>query len=264
MNCGHLVRRHGRYGSNDKENKNMPICLNVIADSVIFLIIGFILKWFIPPYMKKKAENLATREDIQRVKRLTEEVKSEFKKTDKLFSVNVKFYDNQLNKLYSHLYACIAQSECIKDFLRCEGKSVSDIDAYPYLQISPTTEYHRKLTLNDSNRPKIEYSEMQTTTDISKMPFDDIIARIINNSYLAEPDLLKLALAYRLFSENHDGLDENDNEYLRHVEQLIVRDIVISYNQLREKLGMPFEKYEIIEGTIKLPNRQNILDTMQG
>ena len=54
------------------------LILNIAVIVLIFLV-GLFTKNYLPSYMDKKGENLATKEDIPDITRKTEEVQREFK-----------------------------------------------------------------------------------------------------------------------------------------------------------------------------------------
>ncbi|WP_163341165.1 hypothetical protein [Desulfopila sp. IMCC35008] len=68
---------------------------------VIGVIVGFFLKSYLPSYFKKKAENLATKEDIEHITELVENIKSQSEVTTKAYinytnlkqRVLIEYYD---------------------------------------------------------------------------------------------------------------------------------------------------------------------------
>lgn len=73
--------------------------LNIVVILLIFLV-GLFTKNYLPSYMDKKGENLATKEDIKEITRKTEEVQREFKEEFEAFSSDMKFkYDLLLMKM---------------------------------------------------------------------------------------------------------------------------------------------------------------------
>lgn len=91
--------------------------LNIVVILLIFLV-GLFTKNYLPSYMDKKGENLATKEDIKEITRKTEEVQREFKEEFEAFSSDMKFkYDffyRQYSELYCKLYAIVIQSEMVR------------------------------------------------------------------------------------------------------------------------------------------------------
>ena len=88
--------------------------VRIILDSILILgIIGFVLfmKFSFPSYMKEKGKNLATKEDIQEITRMTESVQKEFREGFEEFSSDLnfkyEFYYKRYSELYCKLYAII-------------------------------------------------------------------------------------------------------------------------------------------------------------
>ncbi|MBB6449478.1 hypothetical protein HNR44_001427 [Geomicrobium halophilum] len=71
--------------------------------SLLYLMIGLIIGNFLPSFMKKKGENLATKQDIRRITELTEEVKGE---QNKLLT-NFELYTVKKHECYPELFKLI-------------------------------------------------------------------------------------------------------------------------------------------------------------
>ena len=97
------------------------LILNIAVIVLIFLV-GLFTKNYLPSYMDKKGENLATKEDNEEITRKTEEVQREFKEEFEAFSSDMRFkYDffyKQYSELYCKLYAIIIQSEYVRHFIQ--------------------------------------------------------------------------------------------------------------------------------------------------
>ncbi len=121
--------------------------LNIVVILLIFLV-GLFTKNYLPSYMDKKGENLATKEDIKEITRKTEEVQREFKEEFEAFSSDMKFkYDffyRQYSELYCKLYAIVIQSEYVRHFIQITDGRIITFDEAPFLEISPT---HRETTI---------------------------------------------------------------------------------------------------------------------
>lgn len=76
--------------------------LNIVVILLIFLV-GLFTKNYLPSYMDKKGENLATKEDIKEITRKTEEVQREFKEEFEAFSSDMKFKYDFFYRQYSEL-----------------------------------------------------------------------------------------------------------------------------------------------------------------
>lgn len=88
------------------------------ASIVAVFLLGLFTKNYLPSYMEKKGENLATKEDVKEITRRTEEVQQEFRQEMARFSKDLEFkydfYYKQYDELYSFLYAIVSQSEYTK------------------------------------------------------------------------------------------------------------------------------------------------------
>ena len=69
---------------------HLDILLDILIIAIIF-IGGLFTKHYLPTYMDKKGENLATKEDVEEITKLTEQVQKEFNEAFELFSSDVKF-----------------------------------------------------------------------------------------------------------------------------------------------------------------------------
>ncbi|WP_149242570.1 hypothetical protein [Dyadobacter sp. 32] len=58
--------------------------------AIVGIIIGFLIKDYLPSYFKKKGENLATKEDIGEITKLVEEVKSSFNQETEVLKANLQ------------------------------------------------------------------------------------------------------------------------------------------------------------------------------
>ena len=88
----------------------LTVLLDILIIAIIF-IGGLFTKHYLPTYMDKKGENLATKEDVEEITKLTEQVQKEFNEAFELFSSDVKFkYEynyKQYSELYCKLYAIV-------------------------------------------------------------------------------------------------------------------------------------------------------------
>jgi len=66
----------------------------LITNAIFFFLLGLFLKNYFPKYMEEKGKNLATKEDIGQITKITEEVQKDFKESFEQFSSDLKFkYD---------------------------------------------------------------------------------------------------------------------------------------------------------------------------
>lgn len=233
-------------------------------DWIIFIVfvlavfvIELIVQNFFPSYMKKKGENLATKEDVKEITKLTEETQQEFKEGFEKFSTDLHFkydfYYKQLSGLYSQLYSCVIQSEYVRDLIEAEkGEHLSN-DEVPFLSVSPTK--HTTQTIKYT--PKGEQISGETKiveTSLSKMDIDRVAETIISKGELATPNLLKLAVVYRFYKlvSKDPSISKNVENRIVNVEKQIVITIVKDYNTLRRELKMDYDETEIQSGLLKI------------
>lgn len=188
--------------------------LNIVVILLIFLV-GLFTKNYLPSYMDKKGENLATKEDIKEITRKTEEVQREFKEEFEAFSSDMKFkYDffyRQYSELYCKLYAIVIQSEYVRHFIQITDGRIITFDEAPFLEISPT---HRETTIWNIGGEKGSSVSKKTEsieTPISKFNKKELCDYIIQNGDLASQNLLKLAVSYRFASDHYSGNGSGGN-----------------------------------------------------
>lgn len=237
--------------------------INLVLNIAIILLIfgaGLITKYYLPSYMDKKGENLATKEDVEEITRKTEGVQKEFKEGFAAFSSDMKFkYDflyKQYSELYCRLYAIVIQSEYVRRFVKLtEDKDISFVDA-PFLEISPTYRETTTWNIGGENGSSVSKKEESIETQISKYNKKELCDYIIKNGDLASQKLLKLAVSYRFaynfYSGNGSGGSGNvketaDDEEFRMIKEIVIV-IVKDYNQLRKGLKLPYDKEEISSG----------------
>ncbi|HGO9417111.1 TPA: hypothetical protein ACLBZX_005636 [Bacillus cereus] len=87
------------------------VILNEYMVVIIAALLGFVVKDFIPAYSKKRAENLATKKDIQDITRLQEETKADFQARMELqkaelnrISKEFELYVAKKHEYYPELY----------------------------------------------------------------------------------------------------------------------------------------------------------------
>ena len=80
------------------------LIFNIIVIVLICLVV-FFTKNYLPSYMDKKGENLATKEDIEEITRKTEEVQRELKKNSKHFHLT---WDSNMTSIISSIRIYIA------------------------------------------------------------------------------------------------------------------------------------------------------------
>lgn len=231
----------------------MPAIIILIA--IITYILGLFTDHFFPTYIDKKGENLATKEDIQEITRLTEETQRGFKEEFEKFSHDLQFkydyYFHQYEELYSYLYAIVVQSEYVRKTLKVtDGNQISFQDS-PFFTISRTHHNTVKYEYKRGEGTKGTKSSEEIATPASEYNFDNLIASIIDKGEYADQELLKKAVSYRLCNTVTDKKSMSGDEAL-HLQTDIVKLIVRQYNELRKGLGMPYSEEEIQSGILRL------------
>lgn len=231
-----------------------------IAGIVLIFLVGLFTKNYLPSYMDKKGENLATKEDIEEITRKTEEVQREFKEEFEAFSSDMKFkYDffyKQYSELYCKLYAIIIQSEYVRHFIQITDGKVITFEEAPFLEISPTRRETTTWNIGGEKGSSVSRKTESIETPISKFNKKELCDYIIQNGELASQNLLELAVSYRFAHEHYSGngsggsvdvREKADDEEFRMIKE-IVGTIVKDYNQLRKELKLSYDEEEISSG----------------
>lgn len=239
---------------------DIAILIIQIVSLLLVFLISLYVKNFLPSYMNKKGENLATKEDIAEITKKTEEVQKEFKEQFELFSSDVKFkydfYYRQYSELYSKLYAIIVQSEYVRLFLEKNDGKIFTFEEAPFVEVGPT----ERLTdtfRTENGKATMESKKDVIKTDISQYNKKALADYIITNGELASQELLKLAVSYRFAHEFYSGnaagpgTDEfrhtADEEEFRLIRKLVCC-VVKEYNSLRKNLQMTYDEEELQNG----------------
>lgn len=238
----------------------------IIGVNVILTItLGLFIKNYLPSYMDKKGENLATKEDIQEITRKTEEVQQEFRVGLEEFSSDLQFkydfYYKQYSELYCKLYAIIIQSEYVRHFINITDNKIVAFEDAPFIEITPTKKTNQKIMFKEGESAKITQSVEEIETDISQFNKKELCDYIIKNGEYATQSLLKNAVAYRFAYSHYSGNKEVNNsscgESADKEEFRLIREMVIcivkDYNTMRKELKMDFDQKELETGipTIK-------------
>ena len=232
----------------------------IILDITATFLLGLFLKNYLPSYMQKKGENLATKEDIQEITQKTEEVQAEFKEKFELFSSDIRFkydfYYKQYSELYSKLYAIVMQSEYVRRYIKLINNQSLDFVEVPFIEISPTHKETQTITIN-----KVVCQKQDIETALSQFNKLQICEYIIEKGELASPQLLKAAVSYRFVHERYDGNYDNiaplpdsdiaNDEEIRLLQEIIIC-IVKEYNLFRKELNMEYNIEELESGIPQL------------
>jgi len=233
----------------------MPDWILLLIVAIFDFLLGLFIKNYLPSYMDEKGKNLATKEDVQEITKLTEEVQQNFRKELESFNSELHFkydfYYKQYELFYSYLYAVIVQSEYVRQYLKkLNGQEVS-FEEEPFLTISPTHRQTQKLELKQGKPMKITGHTEEIETPVSKFNFDELVNYIVKNSALADQDLMKYAVSYRFAHHVSNGQGaEAENEETR-LQVLIIETIIKTYNRLRRDLRMRYSETELRTGSFQ-------------
>jgi hypothetical protein len=226
-----------------------------IIEIINLFLFGLFIKNYLPSYMGKKGENLATKQDIAEITRKSEEVQDEFRREYKKFSSDMQFkydfYYKQYVELYTKLYSIICQSEYLRRFFHLYDGTDFAFDETPFIEIIKKTSVSKIESVeNNITNVNTEYTKRDNITNFCKKELSDLI---INKGEFASQKLLKLAVAYRFAHDNYSGNEEikvteisnlaGEEEFILITE--IVKTIIHEYNMLRKELKMDFIESEI-------------------
>lgn len=232
--------------------------VQIIFDIAILLVIflgGLWLKHFLPSYMNKKGENLATKEDIQVITKLTEEVQDEFKRGFEEFTkekaFKYEYYYTQFRELYAMLYAVIAQSEYTRRFFKLFNGTDLAFEEVPFVEIHKA---HNEQTIRLGENAGMSFSEKEVKDDITYFCKKTICDLIITKGEYASQRLIKLAVAYRFAHDNYSGTIKNgdatetaNEEEFKLIKELLIC-IIKDYNFIRKELRLEYVESELSTG----------------
>lgn len=216
--------------------------LGLIVLIVMALVACFFWKQLvnktIPAYMEEKGKNLATKQDIEEITRKTEQVQKEFKEDFERFTTDVHFkndfYSQQYEELYAELYTII-QSEYMRYLMKLKSGQTFSFEDYPFISVPPIHRAKTKVETKDGAPLTVSHTEEQIQTPESEFTCLKLSELIIDRGEFASPELLKLAVSYRLVHGLIKDSDVTKNEDFR-LQGEIVRRIVQEYNELRRNL----------------------------
>ena len=192
---------------------------------LLYVIVGVIIRILakarkaLDKYIEKKAEGLATKQDISEITVKTEEVRAEFHKILEKFDADLKFkyqfYEEQYKELYSELYQKICRSEALRFILNSlEGTH-----------------------LDSNDIPIVEY---ESENDVINQ---EMIKLIQEKHIYASPELLGLACKMERIEDYTDSVDTEDKakELECELKRNMVKVIIKDYRWLRQQLQLQKE-----------------------
>jgi len=209
---------------------------------IVLTLFALFMRSFLPSYMGKKGENLATKEDVAEITRKTEEVTTSFQRELAVFTNELSFTNdysfNRYSILYTKIYGIIVQSE----YLNWKYHLEKGGDGYP-------PHFNEMYFVNDTDTHDDEESAIMSFNKKELCQF------IIENGEYASPELLKLSIAYRYVKKILEKTDREKYElYPSHEEseqrliREIVKTVIIEYNELRKKVNLSFNEQELKTG----------------
>ena len=73
----------------------MTIVIQTLINALLLIILGFVIKNYLPSYFHEKGKNLATKEDISDITKIVEQVKNEFISETELLKTKLQFQSSQ-------------------------------------------------------------------------------------------------------------------------------------------------------------------------
>lgn len=242
--------------------------VGVLLDVLILITIvlgGLLLRNYLPSYLDKKGENLATKEDVQEITRLTESVQKEFRQEfedySKDRSFKYQYHYNQFRELYTNLYCIIAQSEYLRYFFNRYKNSELGFDDIPFIELQKAK--YTVSSKKEGDKITILNKKYTTTDVVTEFNKKELFTIIIDKGEFASQRLLKLAIAYRFVHQHYAGTDETSDivEEANNEEFVLIKEmiqcIISEYNYLRKELKLDYVETELTTGIFENININN-------
>ena len=144
------------------------------VELIVAVIVGFLVREYMPSYLRKKGENLATKEDIEEITKKIESVKATIsfeKEREKQFldtkqSLLMNFYDGVTVFYYEMLAVNFG------DFPMDNGKSLFEYQSEFYKSVAELMKSYQRLVIflpNDSSILKYATEISQSTIEARKV-----------------------------------------------------------------------------------------------
>lgn len=189
-------------------------------------------------YFDKKAENLATKQDIEEITVKTETIQTEFYKVKSEFDLDLKFkyqfYEMQYKQLYSELYCKICKSEALRYILNNLLKEMSlDFDTVPIVDYETDSE------------------EIQAQHGINSDVSEQIINLVCTKHIFASPELIKMTYLFDSIRKCDESSNEEANKAECKLKIAILKIILKDYYWLRQQLHLQKGKDETNKNEIR-------------
>lgn len=148
----------------------MDLSLNTMSMLLIGIIMGLFIKHFLPSYINKKGENLATKEDIEDITKKIESVKMsmELHKHEKinLFNQNQQVLLNFFDEVTSLLYESLSVNP--GDFPYDNGQSLYEFQVSYYKSVSEVFKCYKRIQVFLPHKSKLTKLASNLTENIIK------------------------------------------------------------------------------------------------
>ena len=206
---------------------------DVLLCIAIVVMAGIIKKMWssLDTYFKKKAENLATKQDVAEITIKTEQVQADFHKILGKYDADLKFkyefYEKQYIQLYSSLFCIVCESESLRYILKSLSEEHMVFSEYPIVEYE--TEDGEK--------------ESQET---EKTICEKLLNLIFDKYMYASPSLIKLASALVNIGKYQTNVKSKERQKcLEHqLKAEIIKTVLKDYYWLRGQLHLQESKDE--------------------
>lgn len=200
---------------------------DILSYIAIVVIVGVVKKMWssLDTYFDKKAENLATKQDVTEITEKTEQVRADFHKILGKFDADLKFkyefYEKQYSELYSLLYCMVCESESLRYILTNISKEQIAFGEVPIVEYE----------VDNNGR---ENQEAETAI------CERLLNLILNKYMYASPALIKLVYTLNNIEKFPEDVDnENQKKFLEcKLKMEIIRTILKDYYWLRRQLHL--------------------------
>jgi len=223
--------------------------------------IGLFVREYFPSYLKKKAENLATKEDLEALTRIAKAIETEYQKQiaeySNIIRINTDHLYKQLDLIYASAYAAACQSAEYKYFVHMYKNYFPDSELilnkhFINFEIVDNSKYIESELLKYSDANAV----VKVKEQIVNVSFDAICDAVIKNPKYATSKILKAVIKYKLHSlygeilNKTQSIEDDKDTYIEEIVQAIVKD----YNQIHKSLGLEYCDSELSNGKIESSN----------
>lgn len=200
---------------------------DVLLYIAIVVIAGIIKKMWssLDTYFEKRAENLATKQDVAEITIKTEQVQADFHKILGKFDADLKFkyefYENQYIQLYSPLFCIVCESESLRYILTSLSEEHMVFSEYPIVEY-------------EAEDGEKESQETEKTICVK-------LLNLIFDKYMyASPSLIKLASALVNIGKYQTNVNSEEQKKLLEyqLKAEVIKTVLKDYYWLRGQLHL--------------------------